>query len=192
MQAARRIVGLAVELAARVQHGHDDFERALVLELGVRTDGDAAAVIGDRQIAVCRQFDFDPGGMACDRFVHGVVDHLGEKVVHGLFVRAADVHAGPAAHGLEPFEDFDVAFRIAGSSGLGRLAGAGRGLIAHLALGVRKQVVRLWFCHGRPVLMRPEAGVKSAVPGATFFKRCERRSWHARTGPRRPLEANLA
>ena len=50
VQAARGLVGLAAELAARVQRGHDDLERALVRELGVRVDRDAAAVVahGDR------------------------------------------------------------------------------------------------------------------------------------------------
>ncbi len=59
MQAAARLVGLAAELAARMQHGHDDFERGLVLELGVRIDRDAAAVVGHRERAVLGELDLD-------------------------------------------------------------------------------------------------------------------------------------
>ena len=53
--------------------------------------------------------DFDPVGVAGERLVHGVVDHLGEQVMQRLLVGAADIHAGPPAHRLEPFEHLDVA-----------------------------------------------------------------------------------
>ena len=121
MQAARGVVDLAVELAAGVQRGHDDLERRLVLELGVRIDGNAAAVVGHRQVAVGRQFDLDPGRVAGDRLVHRVVDHLGEQMVQRLLVGAADVHAGAPPDGLQPFQHLDVGRRIAvgGIAGLG-------------------------------------------------------------------------
>ena len=45
MQAAGRVIDLAAELSAGMQRGHDDFERRLVLELGMRVDRDAAAVV---------------------------------------------------------------------------------------------------------------------------------------------------
>ena len=108
VQAARRIVGLAVELAARVQRAHDDFERALVLELGMGIDGDAAAVVGDRQEPVGVEAHLDECGVSGDGLVHGIVDDLGEEVMQRLLVGAADVHAGPAAHGLQAFQHLDV------------------------------------------------------------------------------------
>ena len=46
--------------------------------------------------------------MARDRLVHGVVEHLGEEVMHGLLVGAADIHAGAPAHRLEPLQHLDV------------------------------------------------------------------------------------
>ena len=113
MQAAGGLVGLAVELAARVQRAHDDFERGLLLELRMRIDRDAAAVVGDRQEAVGVELDLDEGGVAGDRLVHGIVDHLGEQVMQRLLVGAADIHAGPAAHRLEPFQHLDIARRVA-------------------------------------------------------------------------------
>ncbi len=65
-------------------------------------DGDAAAVVGHGEEAVSLEVDFDAGRMARHRLVHGVVQHLGEEVVHRLLVGAADIHAGAPAHGLEP------------------------------------------------------------------------------------------
>src|SRR5262245_55325692 len=68
-----------------------------------------AAIVGDRDEAVGLEFHLDPIGIAVDRLVHGVVDRLGEQVVQRLLVGAADIHAGPSAYRLEPFEHLDVA-----------------------------------------------------------------------------------
>ena len=97
----------------------------------MRIDRHAAPVVGDRQEAFLVELDLDPGGVAGDRLVHGIVDHLGEEVMHGLLVGAADVHAGAAAHRLEALEDLDVGGGVA-VGGVGRTAGAGR-LIGHEA-----------------------------------------------------------
>ena len=97
----------------------------------MRIDRHAAPVVGDRQEPFLVELDLDPRRMAGDRLVHGVVDHLGEEVMHGLLVGAADVHAGAAAHRLEAFEDLDISRGIA-VGGIGRPAGAGR-LVGHEA-----------------------------------------------------------
>ena len=47
-------------------------------------------------------------GVAGERLVHRVVDHLGEEMMQRLLVGAADIHAGPAAHRLEPLQHLDV------------------------------------------------------------------------------------
>ena len=47
VQAAGDLVGVVVELAAGVERGEDHLQRALA-GLGVDVDGDAAAVVGDR------------------------------------------------------------------------------------------------------------------------------------------------
>ena len=52
VQAARGLVDLGVEFAARVQRAHDDFERGLLRELRMRIDRDAAAVVGHGHEAV--------------------------------------------------------------------------------------------------------------------------------------------
>ncbi len=109
VQAARGLVDLGLELAAGVQRAHDHFERRLVREFGMRIDRDAAAVVGDGDEAVGLHLDLDPIGVAVDRLVHGVVDRLGEQVMQRLLVGAADIHAGPPADRLEPFQHLDVA-----------------------------------------------------------------------------------
>ena len=113
VQAAGGLVDLGVEFSAGMQRGHDDLERRLVLELRMRVDRDAAAVVGDGQQAVLVEIDLDPIGMAGDGLVHGIVDHLGEEVMHRLLVGAADIHAGPAADGLQPLQHFDVGGGVA-------------------------------------------------------------------------------
>ncbi len=117
VQAAGGFVNLGVEFAAGVQRAHDHFERRLVLEFRMRIDRDAAAVVGDGDKAVGRHLDLDPVGVAGQRLVHGIVDHLGEQVMQRLLVGAADIHAGAAAHRFEPFQDLDVLGGIAGLAG---------------------------------------------------------------------------
>ena len=109
VQAARGLIDLGVEFAARMQRRHDDFERRLVLEFRVRVDRDAAAIVDDGEEAVGGQLHVDEGGMAGHRLVHRIVDHFGEQVVQRLLVGAADIHAGAAAHRLQAFQHLDVA-----------------------------------------------------------------------------------
>ena len=93
-----------------------------------------------RQIAVGLEAHLDEGRMAGDGLVHGVVDHLGEEVVHRLLVGAADVHAGAAADGLQALQHLDVGGGIVVGS-VRRLAGAGSGsLVGHFGFQPCKQV----------------------------------------------------
>ena len=134
VQAAGGLVRLARELAARVQHGEDHLQRALARMAGVRVHRDAAPVVAHRQGAVGREGDLDHPGVAGHRLVHGVVQHLGEQVMQGALVGAADVHAGAPAHGLQPLQHLDVLGRVAagarrrrvGRGGLGARAGERR------------------------------------------------------------------
>ena len=71
--------------------------------------------------------DLDAVGVAGERLVHRVVDHLGEQVMQRLLVGAADIHAGPAAHRLQPLQHLDVARRVAGLAGGAGLAARGLG-----------------------------------------------------------------
>jgi hypothetical protein len=74
----------------------------------VRVDGDAAAIIPDHDFIAGPQKKLDDGGMAGNGFVHGIIeDFRGEVVQRGL-VCAANIHARPAANGLQSFQDLDV------------------------------------------------------------------------------------
>ncbi len=86
--------------------------------------------------------------MAGHRLVHRIVDHLREEMVQRLFVGAADIHAGAAAHRLQALQHFDGAGVIGVACILrrrfpsrlsDRIGGAGRawGRLGH----ARKQVV---------------------------------------------------
>ena len=108
MQAAGHLVAAAVaELAAGVQDGEHDLDRGLALLL-VHGDGDAAAVVDDRDRVVGVDRDVDLGGEAGQRLVHGVVHDLVDEVVQAADARRADVHPRALAHRLEPLEDRDV------------------------------------------------------------------------------------
>ena len=74
----------------------------------MRVDRNAAAIVGDGDKAVGCKLDLDPVGVAGQRLVHRIVDHLGEQVMQSLLVGAADIHARPPAHRLEPFQHLDV------------------------------------------------------------------------------------
>ena len=86
-------------------------------------DRNAAAIVGHGEEAVGLERDTDVVGVALDRLVHGVVEHLGEEVMHRLLVGAADIHAGSPAHRLEPLQHLDV------GGGVG-LLGAAKGFAA--------------------------------------------------------------
>ena len=156
MQPAGSLIGLAVEFAAGMQRGHDDFQRRLVLEFGMRIDGNAAAIVADHQHVALFQFHLDAAGMAGHCFVHGIVEDFRSQVMQRGDVGAADIHAGAAAHRLKPFQHFDVL----GGIGLGR---RGRGAV--------EQIGGL-FCHG-PVCRRIAAGPaelsQAPVPARDFL-----------------------
>ncbi len=143
MQAAGGLIGARIEFAAGVQHGHDHFERRLLGEFRMRADGNAAAIVDDGEPAARLERDLDEAGVAGDGLVHGVVQHLGEEVMHGGFILAADIHARPPPDGLEPLQHLDgagVIFRRR----LGRSRREGRRACA----ARRRRDHRIWPCGG--------------------------------------------
>ena len=75
VQTAGGLVVLTLELAARVEHREDDFERAL-LGRRVLVDRNASPIVGDGdRAAVLVQHDVDVRGVAVHRLVHGVVEN---------------------------------------------------------------------------------------------------------------------
>ena len=146
MQAAGRLVGAAVELAAGVQHRHDHFERRLLRELRMRIDRHAAAVVEHAEPAAVFQRNLDEGCVTGDRLVHRIVDHLGEQMMQRIGVGAADIHARSTADRLEPLEHLDrrrVVVRFAGRAAAGGLAFYRLGLAARRGA---EEVIHQAFC----------------------------------------------
>ena len=79
-------------------------------------DRHAAAIVADGQDIARRKFHLDAAGMAGHRLVHRIVEDFGGQMMQRVDVGAADIHAGAAAHGLQPFQNLDVL----GGIGFGR------------------------------------------------------------------------
>ncbi len=114
VEAPRHLVALAAELAAGVQGREHDFGRGLLGVLGVGTDGDPGAVVGDPDTAVGQQGDVDPGGAARHGLVDRVVHHLPHQVVQAGRSGRADVHPRPLPDRFESLEDGDVGLTVGG------------------------------------------------------------------------------
>ena len=95
----------------------------------MRIDRDAAAIVAHQDAAVGVELELDAAGMAGHRLVHGVVEHLGDEMMQRALVGAADIHAGPAAHRLQPFQDLDVL------GGIARTRFAGVGIVEQIRHG---------------------------------------------------------
>ncbi len=107
VQAARHLVAAAAELAAGVQLGQHHLQRRALLG-GMHVDGDAAPVVEHRHRAVGVQGGDDQVAVAGQGLVDGVVDQLPDEVVQAPVVGRADVHAGTAAHRLQPLQHLDL------------------------------------------------------------------------------------
>src|SRR5579883_422830 len=113
VQAATDLIAAAAELAARVQDGHDHFERGEAGPLRVFRYRDAAPVVLDGDGFVGMDGDNDGIRFACHNLVDAVVNDFGDEVVQAALVGRADIHAGADAHGFQPFENLDVLLAVA-------------------------------------------------------------------------------
>jgi hypothetical protein len=102
-----------------VEHGEHDL-RGRPLLLLVHVDGDAAAVVGDRDAVVRVDRDLDVVALTGQGLVDGVVHDLVDEVVKAAGPGGSDVHAGALADGLEALEHGDVLGSV-GGAGLGGL-----------------------------------------------------------------------
>lgn len=92
----------------------------------MRVHGHTAAIVGDGQQIAGLERHLNTIGMACNGFVHRVVEHFGGEVVQRPLVGAADVHARPAPDRLQALQDLNRMGIVIGGSG-----GGGRKQIGH-------------------------------------------------------------
>jgi hypothetical protein len=104
MQPAGLFVALVGKLSAGMQAGQDQLDAAHLL-FRVDVDRHAASVVLDGHRPILVKGHGDVLAMAGERFVDAVVDDFVHEVVRAPRV---GIHAGPAADGLEPLENFDV------------------------------------------------------------------------------------
>jgi topoisomerase-4 subunit B len=90
-------------MPGRRRTGSSPSSTSIAEALELQEDGCLVVTDNGRGIPVDPHPKF-PGKSALEVImtVHRVVDHLGEEVVQGLLVGAADIHAGPAPHRLQP------------------------------------------------------------------------------------------
>ncbi len=174
VQAARRLVGVGVELAARVQFGEYQLNGGAALLL-VHVAGDATAVIGDRQRTVRLDRHVHPRRVAGLGLVQRVVDDLVGHVVQArAIVGVADVHPRALSHRVESLEQADVAAVVYALAldGCARGGGIGQAIVSAGTVRGRKlpppnSLVntpgRAVNTHGRKAFPpRATRGVKSA------------------------------
>ena len=84
---------------------------------------DAAAIVGHRAGTVGIQRDGHMGGVARQRLVDGIVDHLVDHVMQtGPVIRVADIHARPFANRIQALQNLDGIGTIFRIVALGRIA----------------------------------------------------------------------
>ena len=104
VQAAGDFVAVVVELAARVQYGHDDFGGGASF-FRVDAGGHTAPVVCHADGIVGMDGYGDFVAMSGERFVNGVVEHLEHHVVQAAAVlRVADIHTGAFAYRFQAFQ----------------------------------------------------------------------------------------
>ncbi|CAM5290421.1 hypothetical protein RLIN73S_04688 [Rhodanobacter lindaniclasticus] len=109
VQATGDLVGVGVELAARMQHRHHHLGGGAVL-LGMHVHRDATTIVGHADRAILVDRDQDLVAVAGQRLVDRVVDDLEHHVVQtGAVIGVADVHPRALAHRFQALQDLDVA-----------------------------------------------------------------------------------
>lgn len=120
MQSTRNLVGILVELAARVKRRHHNLQGGYLL-FRMDVDGDSTSVIFDSDRVVPIDRDDDRVAVTTKRLVDRVVDYFKNKVVESANANVADVHRRSLADRIESFENLDVGGAI-GCSSLGFFA----------------------------------------------------------------------
>ena len=107
VQAAGYLIALAAELTAGMQDGQNDLYRGHFF-FGVLIDGNAAAVVGNRDGIILMDGHVDFGAEPRKGLVDGIIHDLVHQVMQAARACGADVHAGAFADGLQAFKHLDV------------------------------------------------------------------------------------
>src|SRR5688500_3853737 len=87
----------------------------------MQIDGNASAIVGNRDRVVGVNHDADLARVPCERFVDGVVYDLIGEVVKTAGGGRADVHPGAGSNGIQTFQNLNLASVVAGLGGRGSL-----------------------------------------------------------------------
>ena len=117
VQTAGNLIAVAIEFAARVQHGHHHLRGRQTLAIDFHlVDGDAAAIVDNGDGVVVVDGDLDLVGIAGQGFVDRVVHHFVHQVMKPQLAGRTNVHGGPLAdrfHAAEYLDGVRVILAIA-------------------------------------------------------------------------------
>ena len=111
MQAAGYLVAFTSELAAGMQNGQADLN-GRAFQLRVQAHGKPASIIPHLNGAILMQDDLYLSTITRQRLVNGIIYDLIYAVVQAVDIGGADVHAGPLAYGLQPFQHLYLVFIV--------------------------------------------------------------------------------
>ncbi len=148
VQASRNFVGVAVELAAGVQRGHDDLRGGNFFAVDIHVvDRNAASVVDHGDGIVKVNGDFDLVGVSGERFVNGVVNDFVNEMMQTHFSGRADVHGGTFADGFHAAEDLDGVGGVVAVGGFAVLLRIG---VLRVVLSVHEFGVQFFCGHSAP------------------------------------------
>src|SRR5260370_22682369 len=100
-------------------------------------DGNATAVVDDRNRTVDVDRGVDLIAESCQRLVDRVVDYFVDQMMQAGGSRRPDIHGGALTDGVEPFENFDFIGGVVVPAQSGRRGGSGVGRRISLSVVAR-------------------------------------------------------
>ena len=100
MQPAADLVATTAKLSARVENGHDDFERGKPGTLVMLFYRNAAPIVFDGHRAVGMNSNGDGIGETGHDFVDAVIDDLINEVVQPALIGCPNIHPGAHTYSL--------------------------------------------------------------------------------------------
>ena len=108
MKTTRNLIGILVELTARMQHGHYNLKSRTML-FRVHIDRDTTSVIYNLYGIVLKNEDLDIICITCKCLVDTVINDLTYKVVKTLNTCVSNIHGWTLAYSLQSFQHLNMA-----------------------------------------------------------------------------------